>query len=97
MLESLEKFFRQRVAGLDFVGEKDWNNFHLPNSICLPHYSFAANENSVRSHCRARRWARVSPGASASCRKSEGLSMSRAIPGSDNTTHGFWVARAAAR
>src|SRR4029077_8954397 len=60
-------------------------------------YSFAAKERSVRSNCRARRWARVSPGASASCRKSEGLSISSAMPGSDSTTHGFCVARAAAR
>jgi hypothetical protein len=29
MLESLEKFICQRVAGTDFIRERDWNNTKL--------------------------------------------------------------------
>src|SRR5205823_5094499 len=38
-----------------------------------------------------------SPGALARTARSEGLSISSAIPGNESTTHGFPVARAAAR
>src|SRR5579863_4040726 len=60
-------------------------------------HSFAAMGRLVRSHWRIKRWARVSPGASASWFRSEGLSISRAIPGSEITAQGLSVARAAAR
>src|SRR6185369_14576157 len=58
-------------------------------------YSFAANGESARSHCRIRRWLRVSPLALASVRRSSGLSTSRAMPGKESTTQGFPVASAA--
>src|SRR6266566_2494038 len=94
MLHRNSKLLHQIVAGSDFIGDSNRYEADLGD---VRHQEFTVAGASESPNRRARSCEYLSPGACVSCRRSSGVSMSRAIPASESTTHDLSVATAAAR
>src|SRR5579863_146544 len=96
MMERHFKFLHQIVAGHDFIREGDGNDANLiPDHLLTA--ARLADVSAEKLKVRASRCDRFSPSAFTSCCKSSGVSMSRAIRGSESTTQVVRVAMAVTR
>src|SRR5215467_7896904 len=94
------------ISGPNLVGKRNRGELNpppvpltgRPSSLPAAFHKASGSRQASRpdrTHSRASRWARVSPGREAICCKSEGWSTSTAMPGSRSTMHGLPAASAA--